>query len=97
MAEPLTIVAVIRAVPGREEELAAHARGLVAPTLREVGCLQYDLHRDLEESARFLFFENWETRESWLAHMDSPHLRAYREATADLVADTEIFQMTRVG
>ena len=48
MSKPLTIVARIKAKPGQEDALAAELAKLVAPTLLEVGCLQYDFHRDLE-------------------------------------------------
>jgi quinol monooxygenase YgiN len=96
MSTSLTIVARIEARPGCEEELAAHLHGLIAPTLREDGCLQYDLHRDNDHPGRFLFFENWESRPQWQTHMESAHLKAYQEATADLVADFELFEMTQV-
>ena len=96
MSQPLTIVAIIKAVPGHEDTLAELLEGLVAPTLAEAGCLQYDLHRDHEEPGRFLFFENWATKEEWLAHMESPHLAAYKKAGEEHAASTEIFQMGKV-
>jgi len=96
MSKPLTIVAVILAKPGCEDRLAELAHSLVAPTLAENGCLQYDMHRDLEEPGRILFFENWATKDQWLAHMDSAHLMAYKEASAELTAGTDIYQMERV-
>jgi quinol monooxygenase YgiN len=96
MSAPLTIVARIEARPGCEEKVEASLRALIAPTLREDGCLQYDLHRDNEHPGRFLFYENWESRPQWQAHMESAHLKAHQEATADLVADFELFEMTLV-
>ncbi|RKZ13842.1 antibiotic biosynthesis monooxygenase [bacterium] len=90
---PLTIVAVFQANPGREEDLSRELQELVAPTRAEAGCLNYDLHRDLEVPGRFLFYENWETRSNWEAHMESDHLRRHRETSDALVAKVEIFQM----
>ena len=40
---PLTIVANIHAVPGKEDLVHAELQKLVAPTRKEEGCLQYDL------------------------------------------------------
>lgn len=96
MSKPLTIVARIKAKPGQEDALATELAKLVAPTLVEAGCLQYDFHRDLEDPGNFLFFENWATKDQWLAHMESPQLLAYQAVEENLVADFELFQMEKV-
>jgi len=95
MSKPLTIVARMQAKPGREGALGAELQKLVSPTLGEAGCLQYDLHRDLEIPGHFLFFENWATREQWLAHMESPHLQAYKAVSDELVDQFELYQMEK--
>ncbi len=41
----LSVVAEMVAKPGKEEELKRHLIALVAPTLQEEGCVQYDLHQ----------------------------------------------------
>jgi quinol monooxygenase YgiN len=93
LTKPLTIVAIFEAAPGREDELAAALQALVAPTRAETGCLNYDLHRDLERPERFLFHENWSSRAAWDAHMRSPHLTRHRETSGPLVASAEIMQL----
>ncbi len=97
MSRSLTIVARIKAKAGQENALASELAKLITPTLLEAGCLQYDLHRDLEDPGNFLFFENWETKEQWLAHMESPQLLAYKAAADDLVDVFELFQMEKTG
>lgn len=96
MSKPLTIVARIKAKSGQEAALNAELEKIVAPTLVEAGCLQYDFHRDLEDPGNFLFFENWATKDQWLAHMESPHLTAYKAAAEDLVDAFELYQMEKV-
>jgi len=96
MSKPLTIVARIKAKPGKEKALAFELIKLVAPTLVEAGCWQYDMHRDREDPGNFLFFENWETKEQWQAHMESPQLKAYQAVAGDLVDVFELFQMEKV-
>jgi quinol monooxygenase YgiN len=96
MSKPLTIVARIKAKPGQQDALAAELIKLVAPTLVETGCLQYDFHRDLEDPSNFLFFENWATKDQWLAHMESPQLLAYKAVAEDLVDTFELYQMEKV-
>jgi len=93
MSKPLTIIAKIQAKSGHEDQLEANLRSLVAPTLAEAGCINYDLHRSHEKPGLFLFYENWETKEEWEAHMESAHLVAHQEASKDLVEEFELFQM----
>ena len=52
---PLTIVAHIHAVPGKEELVQSELEKLVPITRKEAGCLQYDLHRDNDDPTHFLF------------------------------------------
>ena len=91
----LTIVATFTAVPAQAELVFAELKKLVPPTLAAAGCLQYALPRDNDYPARFLFYENWESRELWLAHMESAHLAAVKEATGAAVVDLVIYEMTR--
>lgn len=96
MKTHLTIVARIEAQPGKTEMLKAALQRLVAPTLKESGCVQYDLHQDNENAAVFLFYENWESRELWQAHMKSAHLAEFLRATDGAVASIAIHEMTSV-
>jgi len=96
MPTPLTIVATIQALPGHENDVEKALQEVVPPTLAEAGCIQYDLHRDLQKPGLFLFYENWATREEWDAHMESDHLAALKKATEGKLEETIIFQMKRV-
>lgn len=97
MAKPLTIVAIIQAKAGHEAEVETSLRGLIAPTRKEAGCLNYDLHRDHQVAGRFLFHENWASKPLWEAHMESAHLKAHQAATAGLVTDFQLLQMEPVN
>ena len=93
----LTIVANITAKPDKIDLVKAELAKLVDITRAEEGCLQYDLHQDNEEPAHFLFYENWESRELWQAHMNAPHLQAYKTATEGAVADFTLNEMTHIA
>ncbi|WP_420897540.1 putative quinol monooxygenase [Amphritea opalescens] len=49
-------------------------------TGQEAGCLQPDLHQDNNNWTRFLFYERWEFRDLWEAHMDNVNLKSYSVA-----------------
>lgn len=97
MNTSLTIVARIEAGPGKSEQVKAALMGLIEPTRKEVGCIQYDLHQDNENPAVFLFYETWASRELWQAHMNAPHLVEYMKATEGAVISFSLNEMSRIG
>ena len=94
---PLTILARITAAPGKEDLVRSELEKLVPITRAEEGCLQYDLHLDNETPGFFVFYENWESRELWQAHMNAPHLAAYMSATEGAVANFALNEMTKIA
>lgn len=93
----LTIVANIHANPDQIELVRAELEKLVPITRAEKGCLQYDLHRDNDNPAHFMFYETWQSRDLWQVHMNAPHLAAYMEATHGAVAEFTLTEMTAIG
>ena len=55
------------------EVCGEECRKLIAPTLAEEGCINYDLYRSTEDRGTFMFYENWASRPHWERHMESPH------------------------
>jgi quinol monooxygenase YgiN len=94
--KPSTI-ARIKAKPGKEERTRSELRKLLAPTRREAGCLNYDMHQSTEDPALFVFHENWTSEEQLAAHLGSPHIRAWFVQTEELLAEpVEIVRCRRV-
>jgi len=97
MSNTLTIIAKIEA---KKESLALvkeEVLKLIAPTVKEDGCIQYDLHQSNENPNVFMFFENWESQDLWEAHMQSSHLKAFVEVTDGLLVDLTVYQMNKIG
>ncbi len=92
---PLTIVAQLKAKPGKEKELQQALQALIEPTRREQGNINYDMLVSNEDPGVFIFYENWRTKEEWDRHMKSPHLEAFAKRQGELAADWKLFQMTR--
>ena len=97
MNKHLTIVADIKAKSDQIDLVKAELLKLIATTRAEAGCVDYDLHQDNEDPAHFLFYENWESRELWQAHMGAQHLKDYMAATDGAVAEFTLSEMTQVG
>jgi quinol monooxygenase YgiN len=98
MAEPLLAVAAqIHAKPGQEDALREALLALIPTTRQEEGCVQYDLHESAEQQGRFLFFENWTSREALDRHLAAPHLEAFKARFDELVAHFEVLTFHRIG
>ena len=82
----VTNLAFFRAQRGQSEALGAALAALVKPTRLEAGCLNYDLHRSVDDADVWLVYENWRAPEGFDAHMVSEHLQTFLKATPDLVA-----------
>ena len=94
----ITVVATFHARPGKEKDLRAALTGLLAPTRKEVGCLNYDLHQSPEDPTKFLFHENWTSKELLDAHLKSPHVAALLPCVDELcVAFPEIKVWEKIG
>jgi quinol monooxygenase YgiN len=87
MSEQVTLIATMKAKPGRSEELGKRLSALVEPTRAEVGCLNYDLHRSTEDDHVWMFYENWRSKADLDAHIQTPHLQALAKDLPDLTAD----------
>ena len=83
----VTVVARIKARPGMEEEVRKELLALVAPTTKERGCITYDLHQAADDKARFMFYENWCSREDLEEHLGKPHLISFLDKADRLLAE----------
>jgi quinol monooxygenase YgiN len=82
----IDVVAHIHASPGQEAAVREVLEGFVAPTLKEDGCLRYDLFVDADDPAKFTFIEEWSSREALEAHGRSTHITSGRARMAGLLA-----------
>lgn len=84
------IVAIAKAVAGKETELEVLLKTLVEKTRREKGCVQYDLFQDTGDARTFFFVEQWESEKDLHAHLDSSHIQAAMTQRGVLYQSLEI-------
>lgn len=95
---PLNILAIIRAAPGAEAKLRAAQEILVAETLREKGCIRYELNQSLDDGRVVVFIETWESEELWRAHMEGAAIARFRAGGGSaLVEDMQLHRLTPVA
>ncbi len=92
----LIVVANIIAIADKIDLIKSECERLLQPTRAEAGCLQYDLHRDNENPAHFMFYEIWESREMWQKHIASKHLQAFMGETEGAIEKLTVHKMTKL-
>jgi quinol monooxygenase YgiN len=97
-SSPLSILAITTAAPGKQDALRAAQEELVAETLREPGCLRYELHQSLEDPRILVFVETWQSEESWHAHMNGYAMRRFQNSGAgELIQDFILHRLSPVA
>ena len=92
----ITVLAILEAKPGKEDELNKALLALIEPTRKEEGCINYDLHRSVDDPKKFVFYENWTGRSALDVHMASPHLTSFVKRAKELLAgplDVSFYEM----
>src|ERR1035437_756583 len=86
-AKPLTVIAQFKAKPGKESLVRQELLSLVAPSRKDAGCLNYDLHQAQDNPALFLFHENWTSKAHLDQHLQKPAFQAVLARVGQLVAE----------
>ncbi|BDU71595.1 putative quinol monooxygenase [Mesoterricola silvestris] len=93
----IVLAAMFTARPGGGSALLAEAARMVEPTRAEPGCVRYDLFRDPENPDALAFVETWESAPALEAHRRSPHIQAWRAASAALIAARDTRTLEPLG
>jgi len=86
-ASPLRVVARINAKPEKVGEVRELLHGLVGPTLKESGCVSYELLQNREDPTDFTFVEEWESDAAFESHAASDHIKSIGPKLQPVVAD----------
>ncbi|MEW6139475.1 MAG: putative quinol monooxygenase [Thermodesulfobacteriota bacterium] len=86
-AKKVTVLARFRAKPGMEDRVREAVMALVGPTRQEAGCINYDLHRSLDDRATLFLYENWVSKEDLDEHLQMPYLKDFLGKADELLAE----------
>jgi quinol monooxygenase YgiN len=50
-------------------------KGMIEPTKKEKGYIQYEMYQDNENPSLFIVLEQWENREDFDKHLQSEHFK----------------------
>lgn len=82
----IVITAVMRAKKGKEDELIAAMKDLVAAVKKnEPGALDYTFHRARNDASLFMVYEKYKNGEAMKAHMGSAHFQGAAKKFGELL------------
>lgn len=92
------MVAVIRAVPGHEQHLAAAIATLTTAVRREQGCLEFRPFQDVANPAVFYLYEIYADTDAFRAHLATDHVAHFftelaRHSTTDAKALVQLVEL----
>jgi len=66
-------------------------KGMIEPTKKEKGYIQYEMYQDEENPALLIVLEQWETREDFDNHLKSEHFeRIVPKISEFMIKETEV-------
>jgi quinol monooxygenase YgiN len=93
-----SVVAEIRAKPGKERALRDATLSLVAAVRAEPNNLLYFLHEDRESPGHFIFYEIFAGQADFEAHNATPHVQAWLAKLPELAAGpVKVIRMEILG
>ena len=92
------MVAVIRAIPGHEDQLVAAIATLTAAVRREPGCLEFRPFRDVADPRVFYLYEIYADADAFQAHLTTDHVTHFftelaQHSTADARALVQLVEL----
>ena len=84
------VIATLHIHPEKRAAFLEDARTVIAHTIKEDGCVSYDLKSSITEPNEFVFVERWSSRAALAAHFETPHLQEWRRISADYLADRKV-------
>ena len=71
--------------PECNTELFSLVEELLEPSRAEPGCISYNFYEDKTAANQFLFFEEWQSRESRDKHFNTPYFQKFMEDVPRLI------------
>lgn len=90
----INLTVLLKAKEESTEKLKELLENLVANSMLETGCLQYDLHQGVEDARTFIFNEVWENQEALEAHNTQEYVTRFFAEAPDLLREKAIIIFT---
>ncbi len=82
----MVVVAILKAIEGKEEEMAKVLSDMVPKVQEEEGTLVYTLHRDVNDPSKFMFYEKYKDSDALKVHSTTPYFKELFNTLKHLLA-----------
>lgn len=89
----MVVIARLKAIKGKEEEMVAVLKGLIANVKNEEGTLVYTLNRLQQDPSVFLFYEKYADADALVAHSSTPYFKQSFKDLKPLLAEPPVIEM----
>ena len=90
----IVVIAVIKALAGKEEEMESAMRDMVSKVQsEEEATLAYALHRAQGEPGKFMFYEKYKDQAAFEHHSTTPYIRELFDKIGPLVDGSPRIEM----
>jgi quinol monooxygenase YgiN len=94
---PFVIIAEFEVKPDKLEQFLELARTDARHSVeREPGCRQFDVTLDREQPNRVVLYEIYDDEAAFDAHLQTPHLAAFRAGIENLIVSRQVRRLTRI-
>lgn len=94
----IPVIAIFRVKSGSEARVEELFRAVIPPTLQEEGCITYQLNRDPADSRRFIWTEEWDSRELLDRHLQASHItKLFNDDLPEHIESQEVIPLERVA
>lgn len=80
------VIATASVKPEKRDAFRQGAVACINETRKEDGCVLYDLHESTTDPTRFVFVEQWTSREALGAHARTRHVKEWRKIVGECAA-----------
>jgi quinol monooxygenase YgiN len=70
-----TVIVHFKVKKDEQKKWDTAIRPLIAATLKEEGCLAYDVNRDIEDATRYTIYERWRSSQALEKHLEAEHTK----------------------
>jgi quinol monooxygenase YgiN len=97
LAGPFVIIAEFEVKAEKLEEFLELARTDASQSAaNEPGCRQFDVALDREQPNRVVLYEVYDDEVAFDAHLETPHLKAFRAGIEGMMVSRHVRRLTRV-
>lgn len=93
----IVLIATLVLKDGKNEGVLEALTALHKATHAEdKGCLQYDVHKDMEKENTYVFIETWESEALLAEHMEKEHFNAYKAFMGDKIESMSLQKLEKI-